>query len=86
MNKSFEVYIGYIAVLVENANLYGGSPARLFGHPDDMEPEDPPELEYDVVSVDLGDGETLLLGDSASEYICEHDLWEKLDSAVVAKL
>ena len=86
MSKSFDVRVGELVVSVESARLYGGSPARLWGRPDDMEPEDPPELEYDVVSVDLGDGETLLLWDDASEYLDEHDLWKELDDAVVAQL
>ena len=86
MSNSFEVQLGELVVTVERARLYGGYPAKLTGHPDTWEEGCDPELEYDVVSVDLGDGETLLLWDDASEYLDEHDLWEELDDAVVSKL
>lgn len=56
----------FVTVEVESARVYG----------------EYNDLEYDVVSVDSGEGEPRLLWDEASEYLDVRGLWGELNDAI----
>ncbi len=67
MSKKLTVSLpDYVTVEVESARVYG----------------EHNELEYDVVSVDGGEGEPRLLWDDAYEYLDGKGLWGQLNDAI----
>ena len=83
----YEINIGGDMFYVEVTRFYGGLPAKTWGPWENCYPEEPAEIEFDVLAVDVesehGEITTLegeaaqdyasnIMGDLESSVICEH--------------
>lgn len=80
----YEINIQGDMVYVEVTAFYGGRAAKVWGPWEDCYPEEPAEIEYDILAIEVEDedGEiTELTGQAAIDYACEQygdDLCDKV--------
>ncbi len=82
----YEINIGGDMFYVEVTRFCGGRPAKTWGPWEDCYPEEPAEIEFDVLAVDVEDedGEIITLeGDAAVDYA--QKVMETLDDKVYAE-
>lgn len=83
-----QIELGEFQVTVTNVRHFGGTPAKLSGHPDSWEEGEGGELTYDLVDVtrygDEQDDIQVLTPNERTDWLGDH--YEDLDAAILKEL